>query len=253
MLDQEDIDDIMNGLENEPNKETTELLGGLNNLKNKFRNKDITELMEENLIDSGLKEQYTPFEEVSDDKEAEEDTIGTMIKNPVGRPKGIPQTEFQKAQIKKFAMEYQRKVKAGEIVPPEPVTHGAYSYMNNQKISKTKRHYLKFVYDERKKWLDELGGEENLSSLELSMLDEAARLLMYSTLVNAHLMKGEKEIVFTDENGETKMHTALSRNYLSFTKTYISILKELQKISTTRHKKGRGGDAASRLQNLYNK
>ena len=256
MFDDEDKNDIVDELVDEPDEETAELLDDLKDqleaIKNRFRNKDVTELLEEDLVNGGLQEKYTPFEEII--PEDIDDTIGTSIKNPVGRPKGIPQSEFQKAQIKKFAMEYQRKIRAGEIVLPEPVTHGAYSYMNNQKIGKTKRHYMKFVYDERKKWLDELGGEENLTSLELSMLDEAARLLMYSTLVNAHLMKGETEIVFTDENGETKMHTALSRNYLSFTKTYISILKELQKISTTRPKKGRGGgDVASRLQNLYNK
>lgn len=177
------------------------------------------------------------------------------IKNPVGRPKGIPASEFQKERVKKAALEYQQKIRNGEIDPPEPVTHGAYTFMQNTKIGKKKRHFLKYVYNERKKWLDELGGEENLTAIELSMLNEAARLLMYSTLVNAHLMKGETEIVFTDENGETKMHTALSKNYLSFTRTYVSILKELQKISTARPKsnnKGRG-DVASRLQNLYNK
>ena len=184
-----------------------------------------------------------------------DETVVIPIKNPVGRPVGIPANEFQKERVRQMAIEYQRKIRAGEIEAPEPVTHGAYTYMQNMKIGKKKRHFLKFVYNERKKWVDELGGEENLSAIELSMLDEAARLLMYSTLVNAHLMSGDKEIMFTDENGEVKMHAALSRNYLAFTRTYVSILKELQKLSSGRPKKGnRGkGDVASRLQNLYNK
>lgn len=184
-----------------------------------------------------------------------DETVGTVtLKNPVGRPPGTPASELQKDRVRAAAKEYQRKLKAGEVDPPETTAHGAYSYMQNCKIGKKKKHYLKYVSKERNKWIEELGGEENLSPIELSMLDEATRLLMYSTLVNAHIMKGETEITFTDENGEVKMHTALSRNYLSFVKSYISILKELQKISMGRPKKGKGrGDVASRLQNLYNK
>ena len=116
---------------------------------------------------------------------------------------------------------------------------------------------LQFVKKERKKWIEELGGEENLSSIEMGMLDEAARILLFTSMINSYLLNDkENEILFRDdETGEIKMSSAISRNYLSFTKTYIGILKELQK-SVNERKPNKGinrDDAASKLQNLYNK
>lgn len=185
----------------------------------------------------------------------EEELEYNEIKNKVGRPKGIPASDKQKETIRRVAREYQQKIRDGLITPPEYETHGAYSYMKKNKITKNKKHLLEFVYKERGKWLNELGGEDNLSTIELSMIDEACRLLLYSTMINEYLLSNKKqEIMYTDENGEVKMHSALSRNYLSFTKTYIGILKELLIIS--KNKIGKGGirnDVALKLQALQKK
>ena len=185
-----------------------------------------------------------------------EDLIG---ENPstiskVGRPKGIPATEAQKIAVGKAAKEYQQKLKDGLIEQPIWETHGAYSYMAGGRVPKKKRYLLEYVHNEREKWLSDLGGEENLNNIELSMLDEASRLLLFSTMVNDYLLSDkESEIIFKDGEGNLNMHTALSRHYLSFTKTYISILKELQKLTTAKPSKKNSGkkDSASLLQKLY--
>lgn len=185
---------------------------------------------------------------------------GTSIqqtKKLVGRPIGIPATQAQKDAVSKAAKEYQRKLKEGLIEAEPWETHGAYSYMAGGRVPKKKRYLLEFVHNEREKWLNELGGSENLSSIELSMLDEASRLLLFSTMVNDFLLSSkETEILYKDDTGNVQMHTALSRHYLSFTKTYISILKELQKIVALKPSGKKGNlkkDPASRLQDLYKK
>ncbi len=171
-----------------------------------------------------------------------------------GRPKGIPASEAQKAAVSKAAKEYQQKLRDGLIEKEPWETHGAYSYMAGGRVPKKKRYLLEFVHKEREKWLSELGGEENLNSIELSMLDEASRLLLFSTMINDFLLSDkESDIVYKDGDGNITVHTALSRHYLSFTKTYISILKEMQKIIVSKpSKKGNAKkDSASILQKLY--
>ena len=184
-----------------------------------------------------------------------EDLIGDNP-NPVGRPKGIPSSALQKAAVSKAATEYQRKLKEGLIEKPEWETHGAYSYMAGGKVPKKKRYLLEFVHNEREKWLSDLGGEENLSSIVISMLDEACRLLLFSTMINDYLLSDkDSDVVFKSEDGDFKMHTALSKHYLSFTRTYMQILRELQKIVTTKSPIGKKNsskkDSASLLQKLY--
>ena len=139
---------------------------------------------------------------------------------------------------------------------PEWETHGAYSYMAGGKVPKKKRYLLEFVHNEREKWLADLGGEDNLSSIELSMLDEASRLLLFSTMINDYLLTDktkDSDIIFKSEDGDLCMHTALSKHYLSFTRTYMQILRELQKIVTTKSPKKNSTkkDSASLLQKLY--
>jgi len=152
---------------------------------------------------------------------------------------------------------YQRKLKEGLIEKQPWEEHGAYSYLSSGRVPKKKRYLLEFVHKEREKWLRELGGEENLSSIELSMLDEACRLLLFSSMVNDYLLcDKESNILYTDDTGNIQMHTAVSRHYLSFTRTYIQILKELQKIVSIKPSAKKGGmkkDSASRLQDLYKK
>lgn len=172
----------------------------------------------------------------------------------VGRPLGIPASETQKAAVSKAAKEYQQKLKAGLIEKEPWETHGAYSYMSGGRVPKKKRYLLEFVYKEREKWISELGGEENLNNIELSMIDEASRLLLFSTMINDFLLSDkENEVVYKNSEGNISVHSALSRHYLSFTKTYISILKEMQKIITSKPaKKGNTKkDSASILQKLY--
>ena len=187
-------------------------------------------------------------------QEFTEDSNNTT--NPVGRPKGIPASALQKASASKAATEYQRKLKEGLIEKPEWETHGAYSYMAGGKVPKKKRYLLEFVHNEREKWLSDLGGEENLSSIVISMLDEACRLLLFSTMINDYLLSDkDSDVVFKSEDGDFKMHTALSKHYLSFTRTYMQILRELQKIVTTKSPIGKKNsskkDSASLLQKLY--
>ncbi len=115
---------------------------------------------------------------------------------------------------------------------------------------------MEYVHNEREKWLAELGGEENLSSIELSMLDEATRLLLFSSMVNDFLLTDkDSNVLYKDDQGNINMHTAVSRHYLSFTRTYIQILRELQKIVATKPGKRNSikKDSASRLQDLYKK
>jgi len=184
---------------------------------------------------------------------ATEDT-DTTDKNPVGRPIGIPASNAQKEAVSKAAREYQRKLREGLIERPAWETHGAYSYMSGGKVPKKKRYLLEFVHKEREKWLEELGGEESLTSIEISMLDEASRLLLFSTMVNDYLLSdADTDVVYKGSDGDIKMHTGLSRHYLSFTKSYIQILRELQKIATAKTKKKGGSkkDSASILQKLY--
>ncbi|MEK6890864.1 MAG: hypothetical protein AABX03_01880 [Nanoarchaeota archaeon] len=186
-----------------------------------------------------------------------EGTSVGKIKNPIGRPIGIPATQAQKDAVGKAAKEYQRKLKEGLIEKEPWETHGAYSYLSGGRVPKKKRYLLEFVHKEREKWLEELGGSENLSSIELSMLDEASRLLLFSSMVNDYLLcDKDTNVLYKDEDGDVKMHTAVSRHYLSFTKTYISILKELQKIVAMKPSAKKGGmkkDSASRIQSLYSK
>ncbi len=190
-------------------------------------------------------------------EEVLEGTSVGKIKNPIGRPIGIPATQAQKEAVSRAAKEYQRKLKEGLIQPEPWETHGAYSYLSGGRVPKKKRYLLEFVHKEREKWLEELGGSENLSSIELSMLDEASRLLLFSSMVNDYLLcDKDTNVLYKDENGDIKMHTAVSRHYLSFTRTYIQILKELQKIVAMKPSAKKGGmkkDSASRLQDLYKK
>ncbi len=177
-------------------------------------------------------------------------------KNKVGRPKGIPATQTQKDAVSKAAKDYQRKLREGLIEPEVWETHGAYSYMSTGRVPKKKRYLLEYVHNEREKWLAELGGEENLSSIELSMLDEATRLLLFSSMVNDFLLTDkDSNVLYKDDQGNINMHTAVSRHYLSFTRTYIQILRELQKIVATKPGKRNSikKDSASRLQDLYKK
>lgn len=194
---------------------------------------------------------------VEENDEIIQDLTGDVedITNPVGRPKGIPSSSIQKAAASRAATEYQRKLREGLIEKEPWETHGAYSYMSNNRVPKKKRYLLEFVHEEREKWLADLGGLDSLSSLEISMLNEACRLLLFSTMINDYLLSDkDSEIVFKDGEGDFKMHTALSKHYLSFTRTYIQILRELQKIVTEKQPKKKGGnkkDSASLLQKLY--
>ncbi len=203
-----------------------------------------------------MEEEYP--EDIGEDKD-DVILVGTSIeevKTSVGRPKGIPATEAQKAAVSKAAKEYQRKLREGLIQPEPWETHGAYSYMSTGKVPKKKRYLLEYVHNEREKWLAELGGEENLSSIELSMLDEATRLLLFSSMVNDFLLTDkDSNVLYKDDQGNINMHTAVSRHYLSFTRTYIQILRELQKIVATKPGKRNSikKDSASRLQDLYKK
>ena len=54
-------------------------------------------------------------------------------------------------------------------------------------------------------------------------------------------------------NQKVGILVSISRHYLSFTKSYIQILKELQKITLAKNKKKGGSkkDSASLLQKLY--
>jgi len=194
------------------------------------------------------------MEEENDNIEEENDED----KKPIGRPKGIPATLSQKLAVSKAAKEYQRKVKEGLIEKEIWETHGAYSFIKTGRINKRKQHLVKYVYEEREKWIEELGGTENLSNIEVSMLDEASRLLLFSVMINEHILTNKEDsILYKDEEtGEIKMHSALSRNYLSFTKTYISILKELQKLvvnKTSKSSRNNKKDMASAMQSLYHK
>ena len=218
---------------------------------------------EEELIDKYPDEIQTEVREdlenlVEENEELIEEfteSVDNIDKNPVGRPIGIPASNAQKEAVSKAAREYQRKLREGLIERPAWETHGAYSYMSGGKVPKKKRYLLEFVHKEREKWLEELGGEESLTSIEISMLDEASRLLLFSTMVNDYLLSdADTDVVYKGSDGDIKMHTGLSRHYLSFTKTYIQILRELQKIvgSKSSGKKGKvKKDSASILQKLY--
>ena len=217
---------------------------------------------EEELIDKYPDEIQTEVREdlenlVEENEELIEEfteSVDNIDKNPVGRPIGIPASNAQKEAVSKAAREYQRKLREGLIERPAWETHGAYSYMSGGKVPKKKRYLLEFVHKEREKWLEELGGEESLTSIEISMLDEASRLLLFSTMVNDYLLSdADTDVVYKGSDGDIKMHTGLSRHYLSFTKSYIQILKELQKITLTKNKKKGGSkkDSASLLQKLY--
>ena len=205
-------------------------------------------------LQNELEEDLENIEEGINELEEDLTKDAEEIKNPVGRPLGIPASNAQKMAVSKAAKEYQKKVRDGLIEKPEWETHGAYSYMSNNRVPKKKRYLLEFVHKERTKWLSDLGGEDNLSSIEISLLDEACRLLLFATMVNDHLLSDkDMDVVYTDKEGDTKMHSGLSRHYLSFTKTYISILKELQKLTTSKKGKKSGvkKDSASILQKLY--
>ena len=204
-----------------------------------------------------MEEEYSGDKEDIIFEEVLEGTSTQQIEKQVGRPKGIPATQAQKDAVSKAAKEYQQKLRDGLIEKEPWETHGAYSYMSGGRVPKKKRYLLEFVHKEREKWLEELGGTENLSSIEMSMLDEASRLLLFSSMVNDYLLADkDTNVLYKGDDGDVKMHTAVSRHYLSFTKTYISILKELQKIVSMKpsgKKSGMKKDSASRLQELYKK
>src|SRR4030066_2025466 len=151
--------------------------------------KDLENLAEEN---EKLIEEFT------------EDT-DNADKNRVGRPIGTPASSAQKEAVSRAAKEYQRKLREGLIEKPAWETHGAYSYMSGGKVPKKKRYLLEFVYKEREKWLAELGGEESLTSIEISMLDEASRLLLFSTMVNDYLLSdADQDVVSNGRMGDFK-------------------------------------------------
>ena len=212
---------------------------------NKFPEEEQTEIRKD--LENLAEENEKLIEEFTEDTD-------TTDKKVVGRPPGIPASSAQKEAVSKAAKKYQQDLRDGLIEKPAWETHGAYSYMSGGRVPKKKRYLLDFVHKEREKWLDELGGEDNLTSIEIAMLDEASRLLLFSTMVNDYLLSDkDTDVVYKDSEGDIKMHTGLSRHYLSFTKTYIQILKELQKIATTKTKKKGGSkkDSASILQKLY--
>lgn len=202
---------------------------------------------------------YIPLEDFKDEYEDKKDEVkGTSVRR-VGRPLGIPASDKQKEAVSKAAKAYQAKIKEGLLEEQREgaPNKGAYEFLNAAKISYKKKVLLQFVKKERKKWIEELGGEENLSSIEMGMLDEAARILLFTSMINAYLLNDkENEILFRDDDtGEIKMSSAISRNYLTFSKTYINILKELQK-SINERKSAKGTlktDAASKIQNLYSR
>ena len=212
---------------------------------NKFPEEEQAEIRED--LENLAEENEKLIEEFTEDAD-------NADKKGVGRPIGIPASSAQKEAVSRAAKEYQRKLREGLIEKPAWETHGAYSYMSGGKVPKKKRYLLEFVHKEREKWLEELGGEESLTSIEISMLDEASRLLLFSTMVNDYLLSdADTDVVYKGSDGDIKMHTGLSRHYLSFTKSYIQILKELQKITLARNKKKGGSkkDSASLLQKLY--
>src|SRR3990172_7139985 len=215
-----DSEDFINKF---PKEEQEELRKDLNNLADEVE--EITKELEEEDVDVPITED-----------------VDNIDKNPVGRSIGISASNTQKEAVSKAAREYKRKLREGLIERPAWETHGAYSYMSGGKVPKKKRNLLEFVHKEREKWLEDLGGEDNLTSIELAMLDEASRLLLFSTMVNDYLLSNaDTDVVYKDSDGDIKMHTGLSRHYLSFTKTYIQILRELQKIvgSKSSGKKGK--------------
>ena len=212
---------------------------------NKFPEEEQAEIRED--LENLAEENEKLIEEFTEDAD-------NADKKGVGRPIGIPASSAQKEAVSRAAKEYQRKLREGLIEKPAWETHGAYSYMSGGKVPKKKRYLLEFVYKEREKWLEELGGEGSLTSIEISMLDEASRLLLFSTMVNDYLLSdADTDVVYKGSDGDIKMHTGLSRHYLSFTKSYIQILKELQKITLAKNKKKGGSkkDSASLLQKLY--
>ena len=212
---------------------------------NKFPEEEQAEIRED--LENLAEENEKLIEEFTED-------TNNADKKGVGRPIGTPASSAQKEAVSRAAKEYQRKLREGLIEKPAWETHGAYSYMSGGKVPKKKRYLLEFVHKEREKWLEELGGEDNLTSIEISMLDEASRLLLFSTMVNDYLLSdADTDVVYKGSDGDIKMHTGLSRHYLSFTKSYIQILKELQKITLAKNKKKGGSkkDSASLLQKLY--
>ncbi len=182
---------------------------------------------------------------------------GTYNKRGAGRIPGFHLSEEHKQKLTNGVKEYQRKLKEGhfEWRREDAPNRGAYEFINSTKIQYKKRRILKFVRGEREKWLRDLGGVENLNSIEISMLDEACRILLFASIINSYILSGkEEDIIFRDDDtGEVKMSSALSRNYLTFSKNYISILKELQKITETRRSKSSNNknNTALKLQTLY--
>lgn len=136
--------------------------------------------------------------------------------------------------------------------------HGAYTFMKKGSIPEKKKNLLHSVAKERRKWILQLGGEPCLSFIEKSLIDQACRILLYCIMIDEFLISdNESSVVYTDdETKEVKIHSALNRHYLSFSKLYCSILKELNKISASgKNKKGGMGslDAAKKMQMLLKK
>lgn len=195
-----------------------------------------------------------------------------VIKKPISEPVLPEVEEFPEAPpVKKYdnrhtplqretarlrMVEFHKKIKEGKEVKTPWTKHAAYTFLKRGDIPKDKRNLMKFVDQERSKWAEDLGGVKNLSYTEVSLLDEATRLLLWCTLINDYLIREkENSILFKDkETGEFKMHSALSKNYLSFTRSYVSILKDLAKMAANPKRKGKGGkniDAASKIQEMY--
>lgn len=145
---------------------------------------------------------------------------------------------MSKKQIEKATKtieEYNKLLENGKVTREPAKKHGAYSFLRNYKIGEDKKEILNYVQEERKKWMKQLGGTKLLTHMEVSLLDEATRLLLYCTLINDFVLSGNDDLVFHDlKTGEIIMHSALSKNYLAFTKTYVGILKDLNKIANDR-------------------
>ena len=203
-----------------------------NKLNNYSRGNDQKKVEE---LPNELKEQLEKFNKPDNEPDNEPDI--SLIKRPKGRPVGTS-----------------GGVKRNKMSAPW-AKHGAYSFIAKGKLPKEKMHLLKFVNQERWKWMEQLGGKENLTYMEISLIDEATRLLFYFFIINYYLLRNVGEdIVYKDKDtGELKMHSALSRNYLSYTKTYVNIIKELNKINRLSVKKAGGKDMASQIQTIMNK
>lgn len=179
-----------------------------------------------------------------------------------GFKKGYIPSENQRKKTSEAKKEYWRKVKEDEAAGirkfPTWSRHGAFAFLKRNSVPENKRKLLDYANKERGHWIDEFGGENVLNYMEVSLINQAAKLLLYCLLIDDFLLANtDKSIVYTDkETNEIKMHTAFSSNYMSFTRMYTSILKELNKLCQNKggsKNMKRGNDAASTLQNIMGK